>query len=188
MRIAPLAFLVDPAVDADRVLIRDVCRITHHNDEAYVGALAVVVAVRLLAFGTGRPEESSPLDVVASSLPDSQVRDRLVRYRGFPASTLPRDVADCWGSSGFVVESVPLALFAAQSIASQPFETVIGQAVAAGGDADTVASIVGQIVGAGLGVDALPADLLARIRGIEEIRHTAEEFAVTVEKVRAQKS
>jgi len=97
-------------------------------------------------------------------------------------------VADCWGSSGFVVESVPLALFAAQSIARQPFETVIGQAVAAGGDTDTVASIVGQIVGAGVGVDALPGDLLARIRDIEDIRRTAEEFAATVESLRSQKS
>jgi ADP-ribosylglycohydrolase len=125
---------------------------------------------------------------VASSLPDSQVRDRLVRYRGFPANTLPRDVADCWGSSGFVVESVPLALFAAQSIASQPFETVIGQAVAAGGDTDTVASIVGQIVGAWVGVGVLPADLLARIQDIDEIRHVAEGFAATVERTRAEKS
>lgn len=42
MRVAPLAFLLDPAKTDDRILIRDVCRITHHNDEAYVGALAVV--------------------------------------------------------------------------------------------------------------------------------------------------
>src|SRR5580658_3347423 len=41
MRIAPLAFLLDPADSQDCTLIRDVCRITHHNDEAYVGAVAV---------------------------------------------------------------------------------------------------------------------------------------------------
>lgn len=46
MRIAPLAFLLNPESPADRTVIRDVCRITHHNDEAYVGALAVVIAVR----------------------------------------------------------------------------------------------------------------------------------------------
>jgi len=45
MRIAPLAFLLEPATPADRRVIRDVCRITHHNDEAYVGALAVVIAI-----------------------------------------------------------------------------------------------------------------------------------------------
>ena len=38
MRVAPLAFLLDPKESRDRMLIRDVLRITHHNDEAYVGA------------------------------------------------------------------------------------------------------------------------------------------------------
>jgi ADP-ribosylglycohydrolase len=42
MRIAPLAFVPS----ADRVVIRDAVRITHHNDEAYLGALAVVLAIR----------------------------------------------------------------------------------------------------------------------------------------------
>jgi ADP-ribosyl-[dinitrogen reductase] hydrolase len=45
IRIAPLAFCVDPLADGSRRLIRDVCRITHHSDEAYVGAFAVVLAV-----------------------------------------------------------------------------------------------------------------------------------------------
>jgi ADP-ribosylglycohydrolase len=184
MRIAPLAFVLDPVIDADRTLIRDVCRITHHHDEAYAGALAVVVAIRLMVFGCWQPEQESLLAVVASTLPDSQVRDRLLRYRGFPASTLPREVADCWGSSGFVAESVPLALFAAQSIVNQPFETVIGQAVAAGGDTDTVASIAGQIAGARVGVNALPVALLARIKEVDETRCVAEDFAATVGRMR----
>src|SRR5579859_8143076 len=38
MRIAPLAFCVDPLADESRRLIRDVSRITHHSDEAYVSA------------------------------------------------------------------------------------------------------------------------------------------------------
>ena len=37
MRIAPLAFVLDAGDRSHRVIIRDVCRITHHNDEAYVG-------------------------------------------------------------------------------------------------------------------------------------------------------
>ena len=49
MRIAPLAFLLDPCSVDDRVVVRDVARITHHSDEAYAGALAVMVAVRASA-------------------------------------------------------------------------------------------------------------------------------------------
>src|SRR5438552_12980525 len=63
MRIAPLAFHLDPTVARDRQVIRDVCRITHHNEEAYVGALAIVVAVRSLALG-----QSSPTDLFAPVL------------------------------------------------------------------------------------------------------------------------
>lgn len=32
MRIAPLAFLLDPLDPEQRVTLRDVCRITHHSD------------------------------------------------------------------------------------------------------------------------------------------------------------
>src|SRR5215813_4344022 len=34
MRIAPLAFHLNPRLEKDRQVIRDVCRITHHNEEA----------------------------------------------------------------------------------------------------------------------------------------------------------
>ena len=46
MRAAPLAFLLEPTDPSDLRTIRDVSRITHHNDEAYTGALSVVAAVR----------------------------------------------------------------------------------------------------------------------------------------------
>src|SRR5215510_1565189 len=49
MRVAPLAFLLDLRSDEKRRGLRDVCRITHHHDEAYVGGLAVATAVRLVS-------------------------------------------------------------------------------------------------------------------------------------------
>ena len=76
MRIAPLAFILDPADPQDRRKIRDVCRITHHNDEAYIGALAVVLAIRSVITGNWSQQRSFLADVV-SSLPDSAVRDRI---------------------------------------------------------------------------------------------------------------
>jgi ADP-ribosylglycohydrolase len=52
MRVAPLAFLLNPSLEDDRVVIRDFCRVTHHSDEAYAAALAVIAAVRAAAAGT----------------------------------------------------------------------------------------------------------------------------------------
>jgi ADP-ribosylglycohydrolase len=175
MRVAPLAYLLDPGADSDRTKLRDVCRITHHHDEAYVGALAVVAAVRLAS----RPDYPMRdlLADVGRQLPDSQVRDRLKVFAGFGDEVTPAQIGDTWGSSGFVADSVPLAIFAAREIHRLPFEAILVNAVEAGGDTDTIASIAGQIAGAAVGASALPGQLLVRLRGADDIAAIAELFA-----------
>ena len=99
MRIAPLAFHLDPAVTQDRQIIRDVCRITHHNEEAYAGALALVIAIRSLAFG----DSSSPdqlFESVLGCLPDSRMRDRIQELSALSDERTVADVASQFGSSG----------------------------------------------------------------------------------------
>src|SRR6185312_6344313 len=44
MRIAPLAFFL--SLSDHRTVIRDVCYITHKNEEAYIGALSVLYAIK----------------------------------------------------------------------------------------------------------------------------------------------
>ena len=100
MRIAPLAFHLDPAITEERQIIRDVCRITHHNEEAYAGALAIVIAIRSLAFDSSSP--SQLLANVLTSLPDSRVRDRIVELDKLPNDLLPAEVGSQFGSSGYV--------------------------------------------------------------------------------------
>jgi ADP-ribosyl-[dinitrogen reductase] hydrolase len=175
MRVAPLAFLLDLDDEGDRASLRDVCRITHHHDEAYVGALAVTVAVRLAS----RPGYafSNLLSEVAGHLPDSQVRDRVARFATLTNGVSPFQVADSWGSSGFVVESVPLAIFAAREIERRPFAEVLQRAIQAGGDTDTIGSLTGQIAGAAVGASALPRELVALLHDQHEIAATAESFS-----------
>ena len=178
MRVAPLAFLVDPADERQRQTLRDVCRITHHHEEAYVGALAVTIATRLAAT-PGYPLAHLQVDV-ADRLPDSQVRDRIVQLDASADGATPSQLAESWGNSGFVVDSVPLAIFAARDISRHPFADVLQRAIEAGGDTDTIASMTGQIAGAAVGAPALPDNLLSRLRNRHQMAQTAERFASIV--------
>ncbi len=136
-RIAPIA-LWPSANESD---VADVCRITHHNDEALAGALAVFHAIR---FALAGDLVELPLRV-AAKLPDSAIRDRIEDPRAVSRRT------------GHVAESIPVALQIAVRIETVPFERPIREAIEGGGDADTIASIVGQIAGAQSGVGGIPA-------------------------------
>lgn len=178
MRIAPLAFMLDPRDEQARRLLRDVSRITHHHDEAYAGALAVVTAVRLAS--TSGYQMARLLEDVAAVLPDTQVRERVVKYAAFGNDVQPADIGQTWGSSGFVADSVPLAIFAARALGRRNFAEVVGSAISAGGDTDTIGSIAGQIAGAAVGMAGLSDDLLDRLRERASIAGVASEFARVV--------
>jgi ADP-ribosylglycohydrolase len=179
MRVAPIAFVLDPSNDADRRTIRDVCRITHHSDEAYVGGLAVISAIRFSANGewTGTPDLVMR---VAKNLPDSRVRDRLIELGAVGPRASVREVATRFGTSGFVADSIPLALLAAQHVSDLGFERMMNDVVSVGGDTDTTASIAGQIAGAFFGYSKLPPHLLHRLPSRDLIQTIGDEFAKLV--------
>ncbi|MDC0749315.1 ADP-ribosylglycohydrolase family protein [Polyangium sp. rjm3] len=162
MRVAPLAFMLDPEVENDRRVVRDVARITHRNEEAYAGAVAVIVAIRARA----RSSVRDLLDEAAAITPDSAVRDRLLELQTLRKS--PATIATEFGNSGRVVDTVPLALYVARSNMSLSLETLLAEAAGLGGDTDTIAAIAGQISGAGVDCADLP---WPRIQQIAEIAH-----------------
>jgi ADP-ribosylglycohydrolase len=177
MRIAPLAFVLDPSRDNDRVAIRDVARITHHSEEAYAGALAVVGAVRVCAVSGGMPGDL--LGYVVSILPDTRLRDRLVEFRA--EALAPEVAAARFGQSGYVVDAVSVALLTAADTGSRGVRATVERAVSLGGDTDTIASIAGQVVGAAdCGV---PADLLGTIAGFREAEVIVDAFAEQVRRL-----
>ena len=179
MRIAPLAFCLNPQEPAERQVIRDVCRITHHNEEAYAGASAVLLAVRAAYLGTW-VGQSNLLSLIIPELPDSSVRDRLIELDQLGGRISIGEVATRFGCSGYVVESVPLALLGVQQIADLGFKELIESIVKAGGDTDTIASMAGQVCGTMLGQTELPSDMVRRLPGKEQILSIAETFASTV--------
>lgn len=176
MRIAPLAFCLDSERPDSQTRIRDVCRITHHNEAAYVGALAVVVAIRLAILLPQFPGRSL-LTLTAASLPETGIKERVLALAALDSDTPIAEVAQRFGASGYVVESVPLALYAAQQTKQQGFVVVLEQLIAAGGDTDTNAAIAGQIAGAWLGLDAIPQALIQQLPNSEAILATSQAFA-----------
>ena len=173
MRIAPLAFLLDPSKAGDRTIIRDACRITHHNDEAYVGALAVVLAIRSVLAGIWSQQHSF-LSAVVDSLPDSAVRDRIVEIIQLQLS--PSKVSSHFSASGHVVAAVPLALHYAQYIAEEPLSVVLARPISAGGDTDTIASLTGQLAGTVVRATGVPHELFSGVEDSEEIFQIARRF------------
>jgi ADP-ribosylglycohydrolase len=178
MRIAPLAFHLDPELAQDRQIIRDVCRITHHNEEACIGALAIAVAIRSVAFNQIAPTQL--LDVVVRDLPDSRVRDRILLISALRGDLSVAEVASEFGSSGYVADSVPLALYAAQLIERFPLDEVLRSAIEAGGDTDTIASMTGQMAGAWLGASQVPRGLIDMLPNANYIEQVTGEFAATL--------
>jgi ADP-ribosyl-[dinitrogen reductase] hydrolase len=161
MRIAPFAF----KKTFSRNDIRDFCRITHKNDEAYAGALAVVLSIRAVISNTWN-SDNNLLEIIIPEIPDTRVRDRLIEIVSCDNASI-REIAKL-GVSGYVVDSVPFAIFAASQIVRYDFETVIREVIESGGDTDTNASIAGQIAGSIIMIDMIPAHLSKKIADLKE--------------------
>jgi ADP-ribosylglycohydrolase len=175
MRAAPLGFVLDPMLEENRTAIRDVSRITHHSDEAYAGALAVAIAVRMCGESPRVPADL--LAAVEEQLPDTRVRDRLTALRTFGGGA--QASAERFGNSGYVVDAVPLALLIVAEADDAPLSVAIARAVSVGGDTDTIAAIVGQVLGAA--GYAAPPELLATISKIREVEAIVGQFVVLVD-------
>ncbi|WBO86712.1 ADP-ribosylglycohydrolase family protein [Hymenobacter yonginensis] len=161
MRIAPFAFWPE----YDRAELHDFCHITHRHVDAYVGALAVVLALRAVLSKQWTGPESL-LDLLVPQLPDTRLRDRLLEIQALPGSPAIADVARL-GTSGYVVDSVPFALFCAAQVPRLGLSQTFAAIIAAGGDTDTNASLAGQIAGALLGPHHLPPELLQKLARVD---------------------
>lgn len=173
MRVAPLAF-----IDADRQLVRDICRITHKNDEAYTGGLAIIESIRAVLTGAWSGSNSL-IGCIVDLLPDTQVRDRLISLKDETASV--EFAAKKYGNSGYVVHSVPLAVYAAQQVQYKGFEQVLSEIIKAGGDTDTNCSMAGSIMGAFIGSSAIPHTLLQQLQQINEFKFLEETITAFVQ-------
>lgn len=162
MRIAPLAFIEE----LDRRTIREISSITHQNDEAYVGALCVVLAIRETLCDSWNGEDNLS-ELLIAQIPDTRLRDRLIEIQELGPRKSLVEIGQL-GSSGYVVDSVPLAIAAASRVRQLGLEKMFKALIEIGGDTDTNCSIAGQVAGALLGKRNIPPTLLQELESLSE--------------------
>ncbi|MEU1283682.1 ADP-ribosylglycohydrolase family protein [Kitasatospora sp. NPDC005856] len=163
MRVAPLgaAYAEDPAAVVRPAA--DTAVITHTHPQAVDGAIAVAVAAAYAVRArTGTTTPNTFLAAVAALTPRGAVHDALTEAIGLLAEPDPLVAARVLGNGSrtSAVDTVPYALWcAARNLAD--YRTAVWEAIAAGGDMDTVAAITGGVVAAHTGTEGIPAAWLA---------------------------
>lgn len=157
MRIAPFAFY-DKYTKDD---IRNFSKLTHNNDEAYVGALSIYLILKQIISNETFDFKQTINDLIIE-LPDTNVRDRIIELN---ENYLDRNISDIakLGNNGYVVNSIPFSMFSAFKLNVLGFENIISEVINCGGDTDTNASIAGQIMGTILGYKKLPKNLITKL-------------------------
>jgi len=152
MRIAPLAF----KRQIDRQTIKDVCTITHKNDEAYTGALAVYYSI-MRAINNDWLGGNDLIEKIVDELPDTNVKDRIMELDMLKDLTIA-EIGLRYKPTGYVVDSVPISIFAAQKLNQIGIKEIFTELIKIGGDTDTTCSMTGQIIGSLVGDKDLPND------------------------------
>ncbi|MGB5942687.1 MAG: ADP-ribosylglycohydrolase family protein [Leeuwenhoekiella sp.] len=160
MRVAPLGF--EPKIS--KSLIKDICNITHHNDEAYIGALCIVIAIKSIINKTWTGKENL-LQIIIDKIPDTRMRDRLIEIDNIQCDL--SKIGD-FGTNGYVVNSVPLAIGYASQVNKIGIQSMFEQIVQLGGDTDTNCSIAGQIAGTLIGIKEIPMELTNKLKALNE--------------------
>lgn len=162
MRIAPFAFF--PNITRENIF--DACKITHKNDEAFTGALAVYLSIKsILNFEWNGI--NNLFDIIIPQLPDTNVRDRLIDINKYDSTTTISEIAKL-GNNGYVVNSVPFAIFCSTKIFDLGLEKMFQEIINSGGDTDTNASIAGQISGTLIGTENIPNGLLSKFKSLND--------------------
>ncbi len=160
MRIAPLAF----KRKTDRQTIKDICTITHKNDEAYTGALAIYYSITK-AINNDWIGSTDLIEKIIDELPDTLVRDRLIELEQLKDCTII-EMAQRYKPTGYVVDSVPISIFAAQKLNQLGIKEIFTDLIKAGGDTNTTCSMTGQIIGALIGDKEIPGKWLNKYNNL----------------------
>jgi ADP-ribosyl-[dinitrogen reductase] hydrolase len=171
-------------------------RITHTDPKAFYGAMAVALAARVSAGGGGGRElvalmhsefeRDGARELV--ELIESAVRSAAA---GEATTEFAEHVGCERGVSGYIYKTVPVAIHAWLRNPTC-YASAVRDAIACGGDTDTVAAIAGGVVGARVGAQGIPLEWRERLlewprtlTWIEALASGVERATSTKQSVRA---
>ena len=189
MRSAVLGVCYGDDPERLREFVRISTRITHTDPKAEWGAYAVALAAHLAATrGAVRPEElhaalQQRLGPEAAEFHDLIRRATESAATGSSTEDFAAKLGLGHGVSGYTLHTVPVALHAWLLHQDDYRQAVIG-AIRCGGDTDSVAAIVGGIVGAGCGRAGIPPEWIDGLwewpRSVAWMTRLAERTAAAV--------
>lgn len=189
MRSAPFGLLRRDPEDAWSLAV-ECAVLTHGHPSGYLAAGAFAWIVALVLEGAsvldaahaalGQAEREPAGDEVAAALRRAlgAAGEITAARAGGPAPVDPRTVAAqvaALGEGWVAEEALAIAVFCAVVAADDPAAALLA-AVNHSGDSDSTGSICGNLVGAALGVDALPAAWLGELEGAEVVRAVADDL------------
>jgi ADP-ribosylglycohydrolase len=148
-------------------------RVTHTDPEAAAGAAGVAFAVARGITEETAVNRSSFIQQVADFIaPISEKMADKIRGLSDYLSAGPEDGFAYTGNGGYVMETVPGALFAFL-LSPYDFEKTVLAAVNAGGDTDSLGAMAGAVSGAFNGASAIPERWKTGVEGREYIESLA---------------
>jgi ADP-ribosylglycohydrolase len=155
---------------------RDSAAATHRHPLALDGAMVLATASQVAAVANdGQMDTVSALKTIANAAKVPSMREALEQLEPFLVrGSTPREVAKHFGwTTGISKHALPMATMSVYCFLRYPahFEHAVKSALLLGGSTDTLAALVGGLVGAHIGADAVPERL---VYGITEWPHDRE--------------
>lgn len=175
MRVAPVGYFYQHDLARLRTVAIATGSITHTHRAAEAACLAAAMLVKLALDGLPPQDYLPILEEVTADISDEF---DLVLHRSAQAlwfvseEEAMRYIGEGWTGD----EAVGLALYCVMRYPDD-YRKAIWRAANFDGDSDSVACITGAIMGARLGVEAIPADWLARIEKSEYLADLADRLA-----------
>jgi len=177
MRVAPVSLLLGSVSERVRMARRQAA-VTHAHPLAQDGAALQCAAIARAATTVGEDIDVGDFcaalrqHVITPEFRDALTGTLDVVRRG----DTPAEIAARLGSDVTALGSVPTAI-ALFLRSPDDVEAALVSAVHAGGDTDTIASMVGAIGGAYVGEAGLPPRLISRLENAEQMVHLADDLA-----------